>query len=297
FILFKTKILLEEAKGDPVKKAALIKDIVSSISRIYDPIKRSVYIRECADRLNINEQLLVDSVNKTVRQSLSKKKEKELTNQFKRNFPDKGPPNYTEQNAPAVQEPVKKSTKASNDEFQERDIIRLLVEFSDRVLEEDLTVTYYVLANMEDIIEEFDSEFYKSIIQDCMAAISRKETVNKNYFLTHENKDIQQLAINLLATPYSYSENWAEKGNPLQSQKAPDENYKKDTINGIDRFKFRKVMRLCVKNQKKLEKWATEKDKSADAQIEEIKTLRVHMKLLELRKQLGERVGTYGAIK
>src|SRR6185436_2775923 len=36
FIVFKTNLLVEETKGDPVKKAMLIRDIVESISKIPD---------------------------------------------------------------------------------------------------------------------------------------------------------------------------------------------------------------------------------------------------------------------
>lgn len=297
FILFKTKILLEEAKGDPVKKTSLIKDIVTSIAKIYDPIKRSVYIRECADRMEINEQILVDSVNKAVRTAINKRKEKDLSEQFKieseANRPiDTGFP--TEERQVTKQ----KASKATQDDaLQEKDIVRLLVEFGDKVLEEEVTVAYYIMANMEDIIEEFDSSFYQEIIKDCFKGLQGNRKINKDYFLQHENEKYRSLAIDLMSSPYVYSENWAEKGNPLQSQVDPEKNHKQDTLNGIDRFKFRKVIKLCSKNQKKLEQWRGMKDKSSDIQLEEIKTLKVHMKLLELKKQLGERVGTTGAIK
>ena len=58
FISFKTRLLLDEAQGDPLKKAALISDIVQSISVIPDAITRSVYTRECAKQMEIDEQVL-----------------------------------------------------------------------------------------------------------------------------------------------------------------------------------------------------------------------------------------------
>ena len=48
FILFKTELLLEETKGAPMRKAGLVKDIVASISKSPDPIKRSLYLKECS---------------------------------------------------------------------------------------------------------------------------------------------------------------------------------------------------------------------------------------------------------
>src|SRR5690606_29376031 len=48
FIQFKASLLVEEANNDPIKKAETIRDIVNSISKIPDPIKREIYIQECS---------------------------------------------------------------------------------------------------------------------------------------------------------------------------------------------------------------------------------------------------------
>ena len=54
FILFKTRLLLNETKGDPIRKAALIKEIVSTIGLIPDGIKRTLYVRECSAIMNVS---------------------------------------------------------------------------------------------------------------------------------------------------------------------------------------------------------------------------------------------------
>ena len=54
FINFKVSLLIKDAKNDPVKKAGLIRDIVSSISKIPDSIQREVYIQECARIMDIS---------------------------------------------------------------------------------------------------------------------------------------------------------------------------------------------------------------------------------------------------
>lgn len=56
FISFKTRLLLGETKNDPVKKAGLIKDIVSSIGLIPDTITRTLFVRECADMMSVPER-------------------------------------------------------------------------------------------------------------------------------------------------------------------------------------------------------------------------------------------------
>ncbi len=58
FINFKVSLLMKEAKNDPVKKAGLIRDIVTSISKIPDGIQREVYVQECSRIMEISERVL-----------------------------------------------------------------------------------------------------------------------------------------------------------------------------------------------------------------------------------------------
>lgn len=62
FLAFKAKLLLEDAQGDPIKKASLIGDMVQSIAQIPDSIQRAVYIKECARIMEIDEQILISEV-------------------------------------------------------------------------------------------------------------------------------------------------------------------------------------------------------------------------------------------
>ncbi|MEH6406279.1 MAG: toprim domain-containing protein, partial [Leeuwenhoekiella sp.] len=78
FIQYKASLLVAEAKGDPVKKAGLIRDMVESISKIPDVIKREIYIQECARIMDIKEDVLFN----TLAQILSKDK-KEVPNSSK----------------------------------------------------------------------------------------------------------------------------------------------------------------------------------------------------------------------
>ena len=64
FVRFKTKLLLEEAGNDPVKRAALIGDIIRTIAIVPDNITRTIYIRECSAKMEIDEQVVLNEVNK-----------------------------------------------------------------------------------------------------------------------------------------------------------------------------------------------------------------------------------------
>lgn len=62
FIQFKTSLLAEEAANDPIKRADTIRDIVNSISKIPDRIKKEVYIQECAKIMQISEEVLYNTL-------------------------------------------------------------------------------------------------------------------------------------------------------------------------------------------------------------------------------------------
>ena len=62
FITFKAQLLMKDAQNDPIKRAALIGDMVQSITQIPDSIQRSVYVKECARLMDIDERVLVEEV-------------------------------------------------------------------------------------------------------------------------------------------------------------------------------------------------------------------------------------------
>ena len=77
FIVYKASLLLNESENDPVKKASVIRDIVESISKVSDFIKRELYIKECSKIMNISEQVIYSTlaqISKHSLKNLSKKK-------------------------------------------------------------------------------------------------------------------------------------------------------------------------------------------------------------------------------
>ncbi|MCK0122826.1 DNA primase [Gelidibacter sp. F2691] len=128
FIQFKASLLVEDAKNDPIKKADTIREIVNSIAKIPDPIKREIYIRECSHIMDISEQVLF-----TTLAQINKKGSQDPGNQ---------PP--PEQRAFEVMR-TEKPTKKINHQYElELKIIEILLlygneteQFEDLVLKED----------------------------------------------------------------------------------------------------------------------------------------------------------------
>jgi DNA primase len=82
FIQFKASLLMKDAKNDPIKKADLIRDMVASISKIPDRIKREVYIKETSRIMDISEEVLFNTLAQLVKKDindLGKKHKEEQT--------------------------------------------------------------------------------------------------------------------------------------------------------------------------------------------------------------------------
>ena len=76
FIVYKASLLLDDSENDPVKKAAVIRDMVESISKISDYIKRELYIKECSSIMDISEQVLYSTLAQIAKKDFNNLKKK-----------------------------------------------------------------------------------------------------------------------------------------------------------------------------------------------------------------------------
>ncbi len=76
FIVYKASLLLNESNSDPVKKAGVIRDMVESIAKISDQIKREIYVKECSSIMDISEQVLYSTLAQIRKQDFNSQKKK-----------------------------------------------------------------------------------------------------------------------------------------------------------------------------------------------------------------------------
>ncbi|WP_299110987.1 DNA primase [uncultured Winogradskyella sp.] len=126
FIRFKASLLVKEADNDPIKKAETIREIVNSIAKIPDAIKREIYVQECASIMDISENVLFSTLAQ-----ISKKEFQDANKKYKQ-----------EQKAFEVvkNEPQQKQKVDVQYEL-ERKIIEILMLYGDRTEQfEDLVL-------------------------------------------------------------------------------------------------------------------------------------------------------------
>jgi len=195
FILFKTQLLLEESKNDPVKKAALINDIVQSISIIPNAITRSVYIKECATRLNTNEDIINNEVNKNLRKKFAP-----------------GEIEIVEQINTAPQEISTNDKLSFQLENNEKDLIKYIVKFGNLIINPENENLAEQKSFLQHIIEQIENDeivmlhpVCKKIFSECSEIFKKENTLPEKYFIQNNDPEINKLTAEYLFEKYKLS--------------------------------------------------------------------------------------------
>ncbi|HOY42497.1 MAG TPA: DNA primase [Chitinophagales bacterium] len=274
FILFKATQGIEEVKNDPVKKSEVIKDIVESIAKVDDNIKRQLYIKHCADIVEMPENILVNEVNKIRTQQFKKSKD------------------FNQEDANAINDFVKTEVDHSQQTVsktpalyhQEKDIIRVLLEHGDKEMTEEYSVAEYVIFEMVDV--EFKTEVFGKIVKLYLDAYQHEKPLEEVKNLNNiTDADVKNCLVELMSSPYELSPNWFDKHEIVV--KDVNRTYKTDVISMMQRFSYFKMMEAI--------KILDEKIKIADqsGNFEEmIASIMKKMELMETRKQLAKEIQT-----
>ncbi|MFZ6050503.1 DNA primase [Halocola ammonii] len=211
FIVFKTDLLAEDSKDDPIQRSTLIKEIVHSISLIPDAIQRTVYIQECSRLLDMEEETLLAETNRLIR-----------TRQNKSTASSHRPQRQPESETTPVSVPKKDSKEAQSLEPQERDLVRILLNYGDRVIEvkhfdeevekevdEETSVSEYLIYELHRDEIHLESEVFRLITEEYEKILEEDRFPDEKHFTQHPDIRISEVAASILANQYELSENWA----------------------------------------------------------------------------------------
>lgn len=208
FILFKTQLLADETAGDPIKRAGLIRNIIESIALIPDSITRSVYTKECSTLLEIPEKALISELNK-IRVKQHKDQLRKDSNSREAKHVDEAslPPDFFEPQTQKVNE--------YNTYYQERDILRLMLNFGlteievESLDEEDNKIVENIrLADFvsEEIIGDdlsFDDVLLKEIFELYIHELHENVETDPVKNLSNSIKnEVRELVVDLVAEKY-----------------------------------------------------------------------------------------------
>ncbi len=225
FIRFKAQLLLNETKNDPVKRAGLIANIVESIALIPDGIKRSVYIKDSANLLEISEKLLIQEVNKIRLRKYDQRNRPAIQRpnrpsgkNAQQSTTSTGTASNKEPNAPVV----RRKTRIEN---FERQIVRYIVRYGtimifqrfekqkkdrqseeiDVLVEEGSSVIEFIHFDLERDNIKFTNPLYAQIFEEAYRKAANEDFQPARYFTSHADENISKLAIEMVSDKYQLS--------------------------------------------------------------------------------------------
>lgn len=233
FILFKSSLLKEEAKGDPVKRAELSRDIIETIAKVSDPLKRAEYLRECSRILEIREQTLIGEVNKIIKKKLYEPN----PNQPISYVPDDTKTHHDQNEF--------LQTEVNHAEVYERDIIRILVEYGNEVDEDNQHLSSAIFAEIESAY--FTLEKYRALFEK-LSVLS--ESGSKKMDFTQLDSEMNAMVIDIQFSPHQISPNWTEMHEIIIPSR--ESIIAKDVKNSTTMFKLYKINELIEKNMEEI---------------------------------------------
>lgn len=342
FLLFKARLLLDDSANDLGGKTAVIQDLSGSLARVNQPLKRAEYIKQLAELLDIQENLLVQQINKAVgsrHKDIAQENQRERWKQEREaqrrpapsarprqsppssngdgDFPgaepgwmgmeepgwmpdgtsgeNELPPVDFDFNAPVAPQPQvaeeeEEEEMAIGHTFQEKYLAVLLMRDGSKLYDEaaKVTVAQFLLLNVQDLLDSFDSPFYRSIVEEARDYFEAHQTAAPlTHFLQHSNAKVKKMAVSSSVTRYEMSLNWEKKYGNYLSQKLPDLNQRADADNFIRIFREEKIERKINENQGKLKKLQQEDPNSEDLLI----YLKLQQKLVQMRQEIISPVG------
>jgi DNA primase len=222
FINFKVSLLLKDSKNDPIKKAGVIRDIVSSISKIPDGIQREVYVQECARVMDISERVLFSELAQLLKKGVQEKNKKNRQQNRVQQDPNEPPAEYFMSQEQAQMGLVKGGTVSTQKIDQlsilENEIIKILllygneqVEFSEEVINVDEegvehietrkyenTVSAEIYVHLHEDEIEFSNVLFQEIYTEIIHQLNQLEKLDIDGLINHKNSDISTIVTSIL---------------------------------------------------------------------------------------------------
>ncbi len=215
FIRFKTELLSLDVGNDPIKKAGLIRDIVESIALIPDAITRSVFVKDCSRILDIEEQTLLNELNKFRKNNYNKK----LSGEARANVvaPTEG---FVEDESKVGN--LSKGLTTNFNTPKERNIIRILLLFGSTKIEVEhldekeqpvkVETTVAELIVNELVVDNINLNHvvFQKIFTEFVSGIEKEIIPEISFFTNHPDESVRIVATDILTSPH-YIHDWEKE--------------------------------------------------------------------------------------
>ena len=202
FISFQIRLLMKEAAGDSIKRAALISDIVQSISVIPDAITRSVYARECSRQMEVDENILL--------REIAMKRVGHKAGPEAKEFIRKQEIIQRKQAEEAAYTPLQLEAGSSINEL-EHELIKYLLKYGTQNFEytegkksTELNVAEVIISNLDQNGITMKNPTFRKIYEEYKSMREAQEPIEINHFINHPDPEVCNAVVDLL----TYDENY-----------------------------------------------------------------------------------------
>jgi len=249
FIQFKASLLMVEANNDPIKKADLIRDMVVSISKIPDRIKREIYIQECSKIMDISEQVLVNTLAQLLQKDIAEagKRQKQEQKAFEI---VKNEPSIQHEKVNVVYELEKKIIEILlmyGSQVAEFEDFILKANEAGEIIEEKETITVKVhqriyLSLQEDEVE-LANPVFKSIYNDLILFYNQDDSLNVDQYVMQLSEEHSKIVTDILMLEEKESlHNWETKHIYVKSKHQNVSQYVSETIISLREYLINKLI-------------------------------------------------------
>ena len=203
FIQFKTDMLVRDVT-DPFKRSEGINSIISSIAVVPNQILRDTYVQDCARRIGMSEQTLINTMNRYIRE-----------NRGARTTEQQRAAMQTAQSAP-VSHPTPSAKPMAQASKVELMLIQLVIRKGEQLIYEGVeddnhNVVNFTVAQYIDYILNGDqlqlgNELYRRILSEAVSHSGEEGFVAEQYFVHHDDIEISKLASRLSMDAYQVME-------------------------------------------------------------------------------------------
>ncbi|OAD45286.1 DNA primase [Polaribacter atrinae] len=235
FINFKVSLLLKDSNNDPIKKAGVIRDIVTSISKIPDGIQREVYVQECSRIMDISERVLFSELAQLLKKGLQEKSKSSRQQNTPQLNPNEIPPEFAigqeQTKMGLVKGGAVTNQKIDQLSILENEIIKILllygneeVEFTEEVIHVDdagkekidtrkyeNTVSAEIYVHLHEDEIEFSNVLFQEIYTEIIHQLNQLEKLDIDGLINHKNSEISTIVTSILMekeNPNRQLSNW-----------------------------------------------------------------------------------------
>jgi DNA primase len=211
FIQFKTNLMLNGVT-DPAKRSEAINSIVQSIAVVPNQILRDTYIHDCAQRLNIAESTLINTMNKFIREAQDRMNKA---------------PNAEAQQANSTSATTQKYINNPSIPKVETMLMQVIIRHGDFIIYRDiedeegnlinLTVAEWINYSLSAEKLSFSVEIYNRVLDETLEHLRDNNFSAEQYFIHHNDIEISQLATELILDKYQYIREQKEESTVKQN--------------------------------------------------------------------------------